>query len=233
MTHNECEIFRDDYHQLSILRISTSSARFNDILMLRAEDTLRQDPEDGLLPVPPTDGIDGYSEQYCAYVDDQPVASVRITRGEAGAADCEAFYPRGLMEQFRPITVSCSRLIRTKNWTGGRWLVQTMLQALFRHYVSMGFGLVAITCRRRMIPYYERAGMRLVCDSYFRNPHRGSPNHVMLMVAGGHGATAFTGEMNDLTTVRTMKDLCEVVRLCTDRDCRCRQEREMIADVAA
>jgi hypothetical protein len=229
MTYDEREIYRDDDRQLVILRIGTTSQRFNDILNLRAEDTLRSDPEDGLLPVPPTDGIDGYSEQYCAYVEGRPVASVRVTRGEAGPADCEEFYPPGLMEHFRPITVSCSRLIRTKNWTGGRWLVRMMLQALYRHYLPMGFRLIVITCRRRMIPYYEQAGLRLVRDSYFLNPHRGSPNHVMLMVADGQGPNVFGEEVDWPADNHTLADLHEVVHLYPDRHCRYREENGLAA----
>ncbi len=224
-TWDEREIYRDDDLGLVIRQIHGTSPRFNDILALRSEDMLRQDPKDGLLPVPPSDEIDAWSEQYCAYVNGNPVASVRVTRGDAGPADCEEYYPPDLMRCFRHVAVSCSRLIRAKNWTGGRWLVRTMLQVLYRTYVAQGYWLLVITCRERLIPYYEQQGLRLVCGSFFRNPHRGSPNHVMLMSAGRQGRSIYVGNTDLGPTDRDLGDLEDVVRICPDRQCPCRSAR--------
>jgi hypothetical protein len=140
--------------------VRPGSSLFEEIVRLRETVT------DG----PGTDAVDEYSTHYALYCGDRLKVWFRVTRAGRGLLDCEASYPEGLVEAFRPVLAASGRLGRHPEDQGRSSLVNVALRCGWGHQLKHGARLDVINSRQSLTSYYQRLGYRTLPGWSFVHP---------------------------------------------------------------
>ena len=127
------------------------------------------------------DRIDDYSEILCAYVDGEPLATLRITLARRGSLDCCHYLPQAL-DLYAQWLGSASRFCAKRSDPDLR-LARLLIEAVWLHVLPLGIRLDAINVHERGIAYYKRLGYFLLSDSFFIHPVWRTPSYVMVFCA--------------------------------------------------
>jgi hypothetical protein len=159
---------------LRVIRTNVEHPKYQDILFVRSQ-VYKTTAEETRL------SDDLYAELYCAYLNDQPIASLRTLRASRCHLDCEQYYPNRLMLAFRNQIGSASRLcsmgIRTAAGNTGRLLINLA----WVDQIALGSRIDVINVKLSMINYYKKLGYYNLSDSFFIHPSWNTPSCVMLI----------------------------------------------------
>lgn len=119
---------------------------------------------------PRSDAVDEYSTHYALYQGHRLKVWYRVTQAERGPLDCEASYPEGLIEAFRPALASSGRLGRHPEDHGRSSLVNVALRCGWDHQLRHGARLDVINSRPSLTSYYQRLGYSTLPGWSFVHP---------------------------------------------------------------
>jgi|GEM_PF-4960067 len=133
--------------------------------------------------------FDEYSDHYCLYAGEKPVASLAVTRLLAGPFDPFSQYPQALMEEFRDCVASSSRLriILSYQWKliseVNRVISVHMLRKAWREHNRAGVTLDLINVEKHKSSYYRRLGYLVCPDCTYFDPVLKTECEVMFLAA--------------------------------------------------
>ena len=165
--------------KLRVIEADTSSRAYNDIIGMRSELCEKY----GFPRAWAADKVDDYSTLYCAYADDRPVGTIRVTRAADGKLTYEDFYPARLLADFRDRIGSGARFIVRQDLPPGMQIARVLIETAWLDQFRRGIRLDIIDAHPRALRYYERLGYRLIAGSHFVNPRAGWPSYVMVYAA--------------------------------------------------
>lgn len=168
---------RNDYcraHSLSFRLIPYEHPSFRQVLELRtaAYRSLRLSEPDGL---------DSYSEHYLAFMDQAPVATMRVTRKSSGPIECEEYFPQALLKAKAHQICSATRFAATPSVQASTKTAVILTEVVRLHQASMGIRLDVINVHERAVRYYGKMGYELVANSHFVHPTLGTPSYIMVL----------------------------------------------------
>lgn len=126
---------------------------------------------------PVTDTIDGHSTHYALTQGGSLQVWFRVTRAHQGPLDCEGAYPPELVEAFRPVLASTSRLGRPPG-PGRNHLVILAMRCGWAHQLNQGAEVDLINARATLAPLYTRLQYPALPGWSFMHPRTGVTHDV-------------------------------------------------------
>lgn len=131
--------------------------------------------------------VDQYSDHYCVFVDQNPVASLGVTRLVDGPIFLNEYCPPELLEEFKDCLCSAFRFRILSNYRRGSRLVpgisisRHLVREAWRDQIKKGIKLDVINIESTHIPLYQRMGYEL-CDGYtYVDPILGTSSGIMYL----------------------------------------------------
>lgn len=156
---------------LSLVKITASNQRFNDVISIREEHSC--------------DAVDLYDDNasiYVLYQEDLALGTIRVIEARASDIDFEEALPFKIQECFRPFICSASRLAITQRQNVSKSLVNFLVGVAAQDQLSQGTYFDLIVCRERLIPYYRRIGHQLLPYPPIIHPRTKARCHIMLWI---------------------------------------------------
>lgn len=151
------DMFTFNHKHYSVETVHSDSDEFSDVLAIRSQG------KEGVF----TDPYDATADIYLLIEESNPLATMRVNQARRGEMDCEQYYPPDLLDQFRNVIGSGSRLARCNVSKPNVHVVRKMILSVWAHQVADGMRMDVINVHQNMIPYYSSIGYRLLCNSFF------------------------------------------------------------------
>ena len=197
----------DRHCQDSRIRFATTTADDPEFDMVLA---LREQVSDK--PQAP-DRIDLHSAHHLAFVNDEPAATLRVTRLTDGELDCGNYYPNTILNEFRAELCNASRFFAHSKHPHSLKLAHLLVEVAWRQQLQLGTRLDVINVHERAIRYYGRMGYELVSNSFFRHPVLDTPSRVMVFPATPCRDTPLDHVFDDIESPFDFETLATLVDL--------------------
>ena len=193
--------------QLRVARTGDSGPTYEDLLYVRGQAY-------GLPARETAAAFDGYSELYCGYIADRPVAAFAATRAIRGRVDCEEFYPGNFVSAFRHKLTSTARYCRIPNPAVGNQVAQLMVGLSLRdQIVEYGARVFVGNTQAHLLNYYSRLGYQIVSGQAFIHP-RWQTRSVVLIASDLQKFRGLAPANTELPDPVLREELAQHVRFC-------------------
>lgn len=204
-------IYNDPNEKLTIVRGSVEHKDFfASVLRLRA---------DAYKMPQVADEMDSYSDLYILAKDDKPVATMRATKAKHGKIECEEYYPREILSEYRNNVVTATRFAKKPEFRAEPYTMPLFVQELWREQVRENITINIINATKKLVPYYQALGYEVLCGSFFKHPTLGTPSYVMLMLADPRVPSLIQDAFRESRDLAFLDMIRSKVSICKRDDC--------------
>lgn len=184
---------------LGLKKIRAIDQDFQKILDLRLQTNPKVDPEDE---------FDESADHYFIADQETAIASMRVNQARRGPMDCETFYPKKFLSEYRHLIGSASRLVKSERHRGAPKELFDFVRAVWRDQFLDGMRIDLINVHVPVIPLYIRMGYTVIPHSRFVHPRFKTDSLAMCLIADAKGSSNISssfGEYYDPTLIETLK----------------------------
>ncbi len=161
--------------------------------------------------------VDDYSDQYCMFVDHQPVGCLGVTWARDGALYLGEFAPPALLEHFGHTLVSAYRfrILSAFRRSSGQLpelaLSRHMVREAWREQMTRGATLDVIQTETTYAGFYQRMGY-IHCEGYdYIDPILGTPSSVMCLPTDPDRESIIQDIVRESGTFLTLENVLRVL----------------------